>query len=93
MVNYEDKSDFQINNMVRNVLVLKGDRNFLLDDYCKCPNDAWPIITENKIDFEWLGASVEASDITGKHMHEDLDNNALRACMIVFLKMEADKNE
>jgi len=57
-------------------------------DYCNNPSDAWPIIAENKIDFEWLGASVEASDITGKHCNEDLNNNALRACMIVYLKLK-----
>jgi len=57
-------------------------------DYCNNPSDAWPIITENKIDFEWLSVFVEASDITGKHSYEDFNNNALRACMIVFLKMK-----
>ncbi len=90
MDNYEDKSDDEINRAVEVILHPLADGT-LTPNYCESPSDAWPIITENKIEFEWLGASVEASDITGKYTHEDLDNNALRACMFVFLKMESEK--
>ncbi|HFV9305651.1 TPA: phage protein NinX family protein [Citrobacter freundii] len=62
---------------------------------CNSPEDAWPIIAENKISIytaifgdsrgEW-GAESSATDYY--HFH----NNALRAAMIVFLMMQESAN-
>lgn len=64
-------------------------------DYCNNPDDAWPIIAENKISIyaailgdsrgEW---GAESSSTDYYHFH----NNALRAAMIVFLMMQDAKN-
>lgn len=74
-----------------------GDGWYQIDipDYCNSPADAWPIIAENKISIyaailgdsrgEW---GAESSSTDYYHFH----NNALRAAMIVFLKMQESAN-
>ena len=64
-------------------------------DYCESPNDAFPIITENRISIFDTGENVygwAASDnvfkfySNGDGTHH-FDKNPLRAAMIVFLKL------
>ena len=123
MKNYEDMSDFEINNCVAKVLGLdikeyqdrsgsmvwftikNKDGNNYFDyidykDFCNKPEDAWPIITENKISImfdstdtryegeyhEWCDAISSCQKFGIQHQ-----SNPLRAAMIVFLKMNEDK--
>ena len=68
---------------------------FKVVDYCNNPSDAWPIILENKIDIEHPDerygsiATCTARDICGSPIQVDygIDENPLRAAMIVFLMM------
>jgi len=112
VMNYEDKSDFEINKAVAKILRpdltpisecdsfnARGDDNevhflrfgFYLD-YCNNPSDAWPIITENRIDTYCLHSGIwRASNDVNGWLSSD-DTNPLRAAMIVFLKMEQDND-
>lgn len=63
-------------------------------DYCNNPNDAWPIIFENKISLDprkslaklpWMASVSDQVWAT--------DKNPLRAAMICFLKMKDAENE
>lgn len=65
-----------------------------LHDYCNNPEDAWPIITGNRIGVipapehgAWRAAHrVIGEDSNPRHFTQDA--NPLRAAMIVFLKMK-----
>ena len=60
-------------------------------DYCNNPNDAFPIIVENKIDIKHYIGGCECAIVDDKTV-EDLfltsHKNPLRAAMICFLKMK-----
>lgn len=123
MKNYEEMSDFEINNNVAKALgldikeyqdrsgsmvwftVKNKEGNDYFDyidykDFCNKPEDAWPIITENKISimfdstdtryeggyYEWCDAISSCQKFGIQHQ-----SNPLRAAMIVFLKMNEDK--
>ena len=71
-------------------------------DYCNNPSDGWPIIVDNEISllrdvstndvWEAVGKAwytVEGLDSKGGTIH--IDNNPLRAAMIVFLMMQEGK--
>lgn len=59
------------------------------DDYCNNPSDAWPIIVENRISIDYLCVTktwvAAESEDRGETYH--INDNPLRAAMIVFLKM------
>lgn len=71
--------------------------NYRWFDYCNNPQDAEPIIIENRIgtipapdDGLWKAAHIKVgNDDTPYHFTQD--KNKLRAAMIVFLKMNEDK--
>ena len=55
-------------------------------DPCNNPNDAWPIIVDNKISTSPTGDSwICGSSVFGT---QTIDKNPLRAAMICFLKMK-----
>ena len=112
MDNYEEQSDFEINQQVAWALgchtlpVVDGDIDVFivpLDepqifDPCNKASDAWPIITENKIDIRH-NYTEQGEDIAHKtaligddedYMFWSSGDNLLRSAMIVFLKMEQD---
>lgn len=59
-------------------------------DYCNNPSDAWPIITENKINIDFRD-SIKAGPMARLCRDNGIyavDKNPLRAAMIVFLMMK-----
>jgi hypothetical protein len=105
-MNYDDKTDADINAMVsllegkefiqENGLVYAGG---MLYDPCNIPNDAWPIILENDIYMgpaNWLKGgttSWEAFVMFDQCVLAECEHaNPLRAAMIVYLKMNEDKS-
>lgn len=68
-------------------------------EYCNNPEDAWPIITENRIGIipapdagKWKSAHREVGkDDTPYHFTQS--DNPLRAAMIVFLMMKESEND
>ncbi|WP_145585557.1 phage protein NinX family protein [Yersinia rochesterensis] len=107
MKDYSAMSDFEINKAVANI-VFSGEIPRMQEDslefgilnYCKNPEQAWPIIAENKISLNWseiekewcahvAGVMTEGCwcwDDDPAHHHDD--SNPLRAAMIVFLMMK-----
>ena len=69
-------------------------------NYCNNPNDAWPIIVENKISvnhssiygYSFDGWEASAYNDTDGLISANGDKNPLRAAMIVFLKMKESDN-
>lgn len=64
----------------------------------RIPNDAWPIIAENRIGIipapgygEWKAAHRSVGDDSTPH-HFTQHTNPFRAAMIVFLMMQESKN-
>ncbi len=80
------------------------NNKFIRVNYCNSPNDAWPIIAQNKIDIDWgentdvevfghVSANLYGSD--GRMISHDVNterHSALRAAMIVFLMMQEASN-
>ena len=98
-MNYEEMSDFEINKAVsskfRKVWTWKGKVYLSMTstkpfDPCNNPNDAFPIIFENKISTSPTGDSwICGSSVFGT---QTIDKNPLRSAMICFLKMrDAEK--
>ena len=101
MKDYASMSDFEVNQMVSAYLwgsvcsvdgvVLHGESGGPFDP-CNNPEDAWPIITENKISIY----AMSETDARGKWGAEafypseayHFNDNPLRAAMIVFLMMK-----
>ncbi len=109
-INYDELSDFEINKLVAESLGLdaigQSEREnnssiWLYDlqayvDYCNNPNDAWPIIVENKMTI--VPTTVGLKEWTAWHPNKGLaattqDDNPLRAAMIVFLMMKESDND
>ncbi|CAJ1307496.1 hypothetical protein JRT83AECX_JRT83AEC_04904 [Escherichia coli] len=79
----------------------ESNGNYRWYDYCNNPEDAWPIITENKISImfdstdmryegeyhEWCDAISSCQKFGIQHQ-----SNPLRAAMIVFLMMQDANN-
>ena len=62
---------------------------------CGNPADAWPIISENKINIEWhewKDGDFRPYALNSATMKSVYDGNPLRAAMIVFLMMEEQEN-
>lgn len=105
MKNYEEMSDFEINCEVAKANNWSS-KSLVYEMHsgkwnpCQNPEDAWPIITENKISImfdstdtryegeyhEWCDAISSCQKFGIQHQ-----SNPLRAAMIVFLKMNEDK--
>lgn len=91
-MNYEEKSDNELNMMVAD---LRGGYAGNVD-YCNNPSDAWPIIVESGIsllDPEMCGATPDWCTMKfipsyGARNVEVYNKNPLRAAMIVFLMMQ-----
>lgn len=105
MSKWEDKSDPEINESVKALLLEKHDKEsdfelFFLDilkmssfDYCNDAAHAWYIITDNKISIEFRDHK-SLSPIAkrfGSDSHNVAHGNPLRAAMIVFLEMNGVK--
>ena len=106
-MNYEEMSDFEINKLVAELFddhifvrfeSEDGGDLFNLNthktvNYCNNPNDAWPIIKENKIGLMFCSPYQAYGKKIGIDMYEfkSHNENALRACMIVFLMMNEGK--
>lgn len=106
MNKYTELSDFKINKAV--FIKLYGEESlkdkdmfnsFYRTDYCHNPEDAMPIIIENKISLRsptitdrW---KAEFVDEYGNYVGyiRALNKNPLRACMEVFLMMKDAENE
>lgn len=68
-------------------LMLKDDKQ--LPDYCNNPSDAWQIIIENSITFNYDTAQVHVgSYFSDTAKVSENRKNALRAAMIVYLMMK-----
>jgi len=101
MTDYSKMSDFEINTAVGSafgyatgiepcfevVIINKTGRPF---DPCNNPADAWPIIAENKINIDFrdsLKAGPMARLCRDNAIYA-VNDNPLRAAMIVFLMMK-----
>jgi hypothetical protein len=99
-MDYENMSDFEINKLVAEAIgcTIHGKRqgNPIIDSFtgrafdpCNNVNDAWPIITENKIGGHWGKASPGVYfAVSGLEEFVVMDKNPLRAAMIVYLMMQ-----
>lgn len=98
MKDYSAMSDFEINKAVANI-VFSGEIPRMQEDslefgilnYCKNPEQAWPIIAENRINIEWhewKDDTFKPHALSNETMISRYDDNPLRAAMIVFLMMK-----
>lgn len=101
MTDYSVLSDISINALVSRKLY--GEHRLELVnqvvDYCNKPDDAMPIIIENKIsivstDSSWVALPDNAAidEITGDDSCV-IHANPLRAAMIVFLQMQENNHD
>ena len=106
MSEWQDKSNFEINKAVASIVCdgLKVDdgkvfgrinRDGVINvstivDYCNNPQDAWPIILENKIAIEPIVCFGDLWQANIKH-HKEVCANPLRAAMIAYLEMKGVK--
>ena len=110
MTDYSKLSDEEISKAVGDILKLEWanlDQNY--NDLCywkdselfvfnpvKDPQDAWPIITENKIDINWgddVHPALKDAVIASRGKISATHDNALHAAMIVFLQMQEDNHD
>lgn len=93
-IQHPDKNFIESKTRPPSVVLLNHINNWV--DYCNNWSDAGPIIVENKITIhapmhydepqEWLAFDVHDSDA------DFMDENPLRAAMIVFLMMQDANN-
>ncbi len=111
MTDYSVLSDISINAMVSRKLYGEPSHEHRLElvnqvvDYCNKPDDAMPIIIENKISIafdtnenEWLAWGDFEFDQCGWDMINEptiycSHANSLRAAMIVFLQMQENNHD
>lgn len=113
MTDYSVLSDISINAMVSRKLYGELSHDHRLElvnqvvDYCNKPDDAMPIIIENKIsivstDSSWIALPDNAAidEITGdatEMIYADdscvIHANPFRAAMIVFLQMQENNHD
>lgn len=63
--------------------------NYIFVNYCKKPEDAWPIMEEYKIGIAFVNGKWRASSVFAGY-HEFSDVNAMRAAMIVYLMIKEE---
>ena len=64
--------------------------------YTNNPDEAWPIIVENKIDINWgddVHHALKGAVIASKGKLSATHSNPLRAAMIVFLQMQENNHD
>lgn len=111
MTDYSVLSDISINALVSRKLYGEPSHEHRLElvnqvvDYCNKPDDAMPIIIENKISIafdtnenEWLAWGDFEFDQCGWDMINEptiycSHTNPLRAAMIVFLQMQENNHD
>ncbi|WLJ70334.1 hypothetical protein BU9_CDS0100 [Klebsiella phage Kpn BU9] len=110
MVNYHELNDEEISKTVGDILKLEWanlDQNYNCLCYwkdgelfvfnpVKDPQDAWPIITGNKIDINWgddVHPVLKGAVIASRGKLSATHDNPLRAAMIVFLQMQEDNHD
>ena len=103
-MNYDEMSDFEINQKVAWTLgcntlpAIDGDIDVFIVpcddpqifDPCNNPSDAWPIIVENRIGIIHAAKTdkVLAQDASGNFQTSIESGSGLRCAMLVFLKMK-----
>ncbi|HIC1467048.1 TPA: phage protein NinX family protein [Klebsiella pneumoniae] len=110
MTDYSKLSDEEISKAVGDILKLEWanlDQNYnglcywkdgglFVFNPIKDPQDAWPIITGNKIDINWgddVHPALKGAVITSRGKLSATHDNPLRAAMIVFLEMQEDNHD
>jgi len=61
-------------------------------NFCNYADDAWPIIADNLIDIRWYRNGEARAKVYNPVMWSGFEKNALRAAMIVFLKLKESNN-
>jgi len=96
MINYEDKTNSQINVQVHLIVDPEWKDSDELDvpNYCEDPSVAWPIIIENRIAIiptfdEWTASFGGPEKSRRSYMARNI--GPLRAAMICFLKIQEAK--
>ena len=76
-----------------------GIQTYDLPDYCNNPEDAWPIIAENRITVmiddttnDWSAAVVQDFCDSSAFKFSNCHKNPLRAAMVTFLMMHEAAN-
>ncbi|CAI0803568.1 Protein of uncharacterised function (DUF2591) [Serratia entomophila] len=97
MTDYSKMSDFEIDKAVAEITgdskptVEEWGISRIIPDYCNNPADAWPIIVANEIGVvPSKSSNTYAWDLRGGMLKgiKHVDDNPLRAAMIVFLMMK-----
>lgn len=105
-MNYETASDFEINKAVAEALgyetgwkaagcsaigIAHGGAFGRYVDYCNKPEDAWPVIYDNRISI--VNPGGEWSVFKWDFEDGARGSNPLRAAMVVFLQMQESATE
>lgn len=109
MIDYSKLSDFEINRLVADKLKmiidggyfnssavaagLTGDGDIKSFDPCNNPADTWPIIVENKIDVQFRTSMPNPVPMAKNGDSYAINDNPLRAAMIVFLQMQENTSD
>lgn len=106
MTDYSQLSDQQINMLVAKIehpdktiiesksrppSVLMIDVINTWFDYCNNPSDAWSIIIKFKIDIQFRTSMLNPVPMAKNGDLYSINENPLRAAMIVFLQMQENK--
>lgn len=76
--------------------ITSNRKHWKLYDPCNNPADAWPIIVGSKINIRFGAEGMASEAQFMQYGHESVEYyhaNPLRAAMIVFLVMQADKHD
>lgn len=109
MTDYAALSDFEINKAVAEKLKMVIDGNYFNSsaipagltgdgdikpfDPCNNPADAWPIIDHNNIDIQFRTSMLNPVPMAKNGDKYSIDENPLRAAMIVFLMMQENTHD
>ncbi|ENG6256975.1 DUF2591 family protein [Yersinia enterocolitica] len=98
MKDYSAMSDFEINKAVANIIfggeirpMQEESLEFGILNYCQNPEQAWPVIMDNKISIRNIYQACNCHDgwmANFLHVSSKIENSPLRAAMIVFLMMK-----
>lgn len=102
MTDYSKLNDREIDRLVLNVIYGRHANDKDVQrcwsrggfKYTSDPDEAWPIITENKIDINWgddVHHALKGAVIASRGKFSATHSDPLRAAMIVFLLMQEDK--
>ena len=87
-----NECDAWTNNDTECQVIIKVGIDGFMFDPCNDPSDAWPIIIENEISTVFMCDDWECHALeNGDEAFNTIDENALRAAMIVYLKINGVK--